>query len=277
MTIEEIRNYLRERGMEAVPVATSSTLADFISWSPENTAPIIFAGGNFPDGITTINANGCTASTVLFSDAFSNCHTVDLSGSNVVDLTLPASTRILILVETSQPVALTGSFPAGLRELNVANSLYTSLPTLPDGLIQLDVSSCNTLAAPALPASLTHLICDNVGLAHLPALAGTQLDTLQAANSALIDLPALPATLIHLYINGTPLTVVPTLPAATVQIGATDCGWDSGQVDNLLAQLVNNGAHNGAVLCDGNNDAPSAAGVASANTLTSRGWVVTTN
>ncbi|MDB6057926.1 MAG: hypothetical protein JWO95_1770 [Verrucomicrobiales bacterium] len=280
MSIDEIRKFLRERDLEAVPITTppAGTLADFMSWSPENTAGVAFLGGNFPEGVTQIIATGCTADTIKFSDAFAACQTVELSNSNAVNLTIPASTATLILNGVSQPSALNCTFPAGLQQLSLSGSFYTSLPALPDGLEQLDVSACPLLGIiAAFPAALISLTCDNITWDHLPSLAGTQLQILQAANTGLVALPALPATLTQLSFDGSPLTTVPTVPAATTNINASNCAWDSGMVDSFLAQLVTNGALNGNVSIDGTNDAPSAAGVSSANTLQSRGWVVTTN
>lgn len=86
----------------------------------------------------------------------------------------------------------------------------------------------------------------------------------------------LPASLTTLHMANTPYDV-PTIPAATINIEVTDCGWSDTQVNNLLAQLVTNAAHNGTVLCAGSNAAPSPTGSADRDTLVSRGWSVATN
>ncbi|MGZ4964602.1 MAG: hypothetical protein ACXWKG_10765 [Limisphaerales bacterium] len=280
MSIEEIRKYLRERGLEAVPAtgAPTGTLADFMSWSPVNNQPIVFAGGSFPDGISEIIADGHEATTIKFSDAFSACIDISFTGSAVTDLTVPSSIQTILLDSAVTPAPLLCNFPAGLTTLSLSFAQYTAIPALPPALESLDISQCaNLTSLPALPATLVTLNAAASGLTAMPALAGTALTQLDAEDCAFTTLPALPASLVILNIVSTGLTTVPTIPAATTDINAASCGWNSAQVDNLLAQLVANGAPNGSVICDGTNGAPTGAGVTSKNTLITRGWTVTTN
>jgi hypothetical protein len=278
MSIEEIRKFLREHGLEAVPASgpTTGTLADFLSWSPENTTPISFLGGDFPGGITAISAQSHQSTDIKFSDAFSACTTVDLSTSQVQNLVVPASCTHLILDGCGSSDPLNCVFPAGLQELSLVEALFSALPDLPAGLQVLNMEVCGNLSAlPALPAGLRELYATSSALAALPALSGTALQILEVANCGVSALPTLPATLTRLGIDANGIASVPTIPVATTDVSAGSCGWNAAKVDSLLAQLVANGQSNGTVNISGN-ALPSAAGVTSKNTLISRGWTVMT-
>jgi hypothetical protein len=238
MSLEDIRKFLRERGLEAVPTGgTSGTLADFLSWSGENDTPVQFGGGDFPDGIAEIIAVNHQSNFIKFGDGFTNCTNVDLTGSAVIQLTVPATIEMLTLVNAGGNTPFVCAFPAGFQELLMAGALYSALPDLPAGLIYLDVSSCPNLTA----------------------------------------LPPLPAALQALLISSTPIATVPTVPAATVQINADDCGWNAAKVNSLLANLVANATDNGTATLAGTNAAPTGQGITDKNTLIARGWTVSTH
>jgi hypothetical protein len=281
MNIEELRNYLREHGLEGVPIgsATIGTLADFISWSPENTEPLQFVGGDFPGGILAIvGTTGCEFTTAKFSDAFAACTDIDLSNSQILNLTIPATTQILTLNAAGANNPLTCTLPVGLHELDLNGAAYNAIPALPAGLLTLDVSACTNLTAlPALPDSLDTLDVGGSALASLPALASTHLEDLDASYCGFTTLPALPATLTYLAVSGTPLSSVPTIPATCTNLYVNDCNWNSAKINSLLAQLVANAAHDGDLEATGTNGAPTGAGLTDKATLISRGWTVATN